>query len=126
MFSELNLKMSEDRHGYQDRSHSLWYCGAQEARKYQWFEAAFMIPGIRLAMTRQEPFALKAGEDAAGAVAAAWLDRARIAWPFTPFSVGELDNFISRWTKWFADASEGKLARPGSLPGPVKESWRKR
>lgn len=124
-FSELNLHMSEDRHGYEGRSHSLWYCDAQEAGRCQWFETAFMIPGLRLAMTRQEPFGLKPGEDAAGAVAAAWPDRAQIAWPFTPLNVGELDDFISRWTEWFADASEGKLARPGSLPErPVKESWR--
>ena len=90
--------MSKDRHGYEGRSHSLWYCDAQEAGRHQWFETAFMIPGIRLAMTRQEPFALKPGEDAAGAGAAAWPDRVQIAWPFTPLNVGELDDFMSRWT----------------------------
>ena len=115
-FSELNLNMTADRLGYQGRSHSLWYCDAQEAGRYQWFETAFMTPGIRLAMTRQEPFALKPGEDAASAFAVAWPDRAQIAWPFTPLSVGELDNFMSRWTEWFADAS--KENSPGPVPFP--------
>ncbi len=92
-FSELNLHLSEDRYDYESRSHSLWYCDAQEAGRYQWFETAFMIPGIRLAMTRQEPFALKPGRDAAVAVADAWPDRAQIAWPFTPRSTS------ANWTR---------------------------
>ena len=126
-YSELNLHMSPDPGGYEGRSHALWYCDAREEGKYQWFETAFMIPGIRLAITRQEPFALIPGPDALGALAAAWPDRAQIAWPFTPLNPGELDDLISRWTEWFADASEGKLARPGSLPErPVRDSWRHR
>ena len=126
-YSELNLHTSADPGGYEGRSHSLWYCDAREAGRYQWFETAFMIPGIRLAMTRQEPFALIPGPDSLGAVAAAWPDQAQVAWPFTPLNAGELDDLISRWTEWFADASEGKLARPGSLPErPVRDSWRQR
>jgi eukaryotic-like serine/threonine-protein kinase len=54
-FSELDLRMPADQYGYEGRSHSLWYCDAQEAGRYQWFETAFMLSPFTAKMARQDP-----------------------------------------------------------------------
>jgi eukaryotic-like serine/threonine-protein kinase len=35
--------MPADDSGYEGRGHSLWYCDAREAGRYQWFETAFTL-----------------------------------------------------------------------------------
>lgn len=107
-FSSLSLNIPPKHDDYEGRSHSLWYCDAQEAGRYQWFETAFMIPVRTRAMTRQEPFALNPGEDSAQAMRD-WPTHAQVAWPFMPVDVGRLEEFIDRWAGWLADAAEGKL-----------------
>ena len=48
------------------------------------------------------------------------------AWPFTPLTVGELDDFISRWSSWFAVAAQGQLNIPGTMPErDPNGSWRR-
>ena len=42
-YSSIALKIKPDRHGFEGRSHSLWYCDAQEAGVFRWYETAFMI-----------------------------------------------------------------------------------
>jgi eukaryotic-like serine/threonine-protein kinase len=127
--SSLSLRIPPDRFEYEGRSHSLWYCDAQEQDQYQWYETAFMgtafykLAGKR---SRQDPFALNPGEEAAKAV---WTGIAeyQVAWPFSVVSPGDLDDFIDRWASWFADASQGRLQHPSSMPerSPT-ESWRRR
>jgi hypothetical protein len=39
----LGVTIPANSHGYGGRSHSLWYCDAQEAGRFQWFETAFML-----------------------------------------------------------------------------------
>ena len=124
-FSVLSLQILAGSDGYEGRSHSLWYCDAQEARRYQWFETAFMIPVLVRARTRQDPFALNPGDDSAGAVASGWPDRAQVAWPFTPVSTSELAELIGRWAGWFADAAQGTLRRPNPMPERSPQgNWR--
>jgi serine/threonine-protein kinase len=123
-FSELDLRVPADHYGYEGRSHSLWYCDAQEAGRYQWFETAFMLSAFTAKMPRQDPFSLDPGEQAAGAVRSGIAD-IQVAWPFTQVSAGELDDFISRWAGWFADATEGRLNRPNPMPERSPSgSWR--
>lgn len=57
-----------NRSGYVGRSHSLWFCDAQETGRYQWFETAFMISPLIPRMSEEDPFALNPGGDAAQAV----------------------------------------------------------
>ncbi|WP_434582242.1 serine/threonine-protein kinase [Carbonactinospora thermoautotrophica] len=121
----LSIKIPIDRHGYEGRSHSLWYCDAQEAGRYQWFETAFMISPLIPKRGRQNPFALNPGIETAKAV---WngLAEFQVAWPFTPVRVSELDQFIDRWAGWFADAAQGQLHHPISMPERSPEgSWRR-
>ncbi len=73
---------------------------------------------------RQNPFALNPGEESAKAVwnrMAEW----QVAWPFTPLSVGDLDEFVNRWAGWFADAAQGQLGHPSSMSERLPQgSWR--
>ena len=122
--STLSLKIPADRHGYEGRGHSLWYCDAVEAGRFTWYETAFMFSALMAKHGRQDPFALNPGEEAAKAV---WNGMAEFqcAWPFTPLVVGDLSKFVDRWAEWLALASEGKLCRPSSMPErPPRGSWR--
>ena len=61
------------------------------------------------------PVMLPPGRDAGGAlsnVATSW----QIAWSFTPIDQDDSAEFIERWQGWFADAIEGKLRYPSSMP----------
>ncbi len=117
--------------GYKGRSHSFWYADAQESERYQWFETAFMvsplIPKIRKRLSQdpfvQNPFALSPNKNSAEAVRPG-MGKFQVAWPFTPLIAGDLDEFINRWTGWFADAANGQLRR--SQPElPTEGSWRR-
>jgi hypothetical protein len=123
--SSLSLHIPPDQIQYEGRSHSLWYCDAQEPEHYQWFETAFMFNPLVGRQTRQAPFALNPGEESAKAL---WpgIAEYQVAWSFTGLTVGELDEFIDRWASWFADAAQGRLEYPSPLPerSPVG-GWRR-
>jgi hypothetical protein len=124
--ASLSLRIPADRFEYEGRSHSLWYCDAQDQDQYQWFEAAFMMSPFSRRRGRQDPFALDPGEDSAKAL---WSGIAefQVAWPFSVVSPGDLNEFIDRWASWFAEASQGRLQHPSSIPerSPTG-SWRRR
>ena len=122
----LDLKIPEDRYQYEGRSHSLWFCDAEVAGEYAWYETAFMVSALIARRGRQDPFALAPGEEAAKAL---WMGMAeyQVAWPFTRLSLGELDEFIDRWAGWFADAAAGRLTHPTTMPErQAHGSWRTR
>lgn len=122
--SGLRLKIPHNRYDYKGRSHSLWFGDIQHLSDYGWFETAFMNSAFR-PQPSERPFALHPGEAAAKAV---WQGMAefQVAWPFTPLIVGELDEFIDRWAGWFADAAEGRLSFPTSMPErDPGGSWRR-
>lgn len=122
--SNVSIQFAPNSYGYEGRSHSLWYCDAQEARKYQWIETAFMVSSLIPKHGRQDPFALNPGEDAAKAVGIGMAEY-QVAWPFTVISIGDLDEFIGRWAGWFADAIQGRLNRPSTMPERQPHgSWR--
>jgi eukaryotic-like serine/threonine-protein kinase len=121
----LSIQIPRDRYGYEGRSHALWFCDAREVGRYQWFETAFMISPLIPRRGRQNPFALEPGEDSAQALSPG-LTEFQVAWPFTPITLGEIDEFINRWAVWFADASQGKLAPPSAMPERSSEgTWRR-
>jgi serine/threonine-protein kinase len=123
--SAIGIKIPPDEFGYEGRSHSLWYCDAHEVNHFAWFETAFMLtPGMpRISLSA--PFALDPGPESARAITGGMADY-QVAWPFTPLSPGELDEFVDRWGSWFADAAQGQLHRPSLMPErTVEGSWRK-
>ena len=110
---------------YGGRSHSLWYCDAQEEGRFQWFETAFMVMSLIPQRGIMDPFALDPGEEAAQAL---WSGRAshQVAWPFEPLDTNTLDAFIDRWASWFADGASGTLSHPSHMPERFAEgSWRR-
>jgi eukaryotic-like serine/threonine-protein kinase len=122
--AELNLKIPPDYYEYEGRGHSLWFADVKVAGNYAWYETAFMISPLMGRQGRQDPFALDPGEEAARAIGRGMADL-QVAWPFTPLIVGELDEWVDRWAGWFADAADGKLSHPGSLPERSPQgSWR--
>ena len=120
----LGIEIPHDRQEYGGRSHSLWYCDAVDAGRFQWFETAFMISAMSGYQSNLAPFALSPSEAAAKAL---WrgLAEYQVAWPYTPLIVGELNEFIDRWASWFADAAQGRFQHPRSMPERQSEgSWR--
>jgi len=121
----IGIHIPPNRHEYEGRVHSLWFCDAQEAGRYQWFETAFMVSAFIPKRGRQDPFAMNPGEESAKAVGSGMAEW-QVAWPFTPLTVGDLDEFINRWGGWFADAAQGQLTHPSSMPERSPQgSWRR-
>lgn len=113
--------------GYEGRSHSLYYCDAQRAGQYAWFETAFMeTPGGRSRRQRGlDPFSLQPGESA-GAALSNVMAETQVAWPFTELVTGEPEEFVDRWVGWFGDAVQGLLSRPMMMPERRPEgTWRR-
>jgi serine/threonine protein kinase len=124
--SGIILSIPMDQYGYQGRSHSLWFCDAREAGRYQWFETAFMISPLVRRGSKMNPFALDPGADAAKAL---WNGMAefQLAWPLEPVDIGDMDAFIDRWATWFAEAAQGCLTHPRYMPErDTPRNWRQK
>ena len=118
--TEMPVRM---RQGYVGRSHSLWYCDAQEAGVFRWYEIAFFD---RNARTRNgfSPFSLIPGDPDLKHALGNYSTPVQLARPFMPIDQGEEQAFIERWMDWFAAAAQGQL-RLGSLPElRARGSWR--
>ena len=121
----IGITIPEDRYGHQGRLHSLWYCDAQQAGVYRWYETGFMVSPLMSRTTAFYPVAFEPCENAGKALSNAMTEW-QVAWPFTPIDQGEEDGFIERWLDWFAQAAAGELRRPSSMPErPTHGSWRK-
>jgi len=114
-YTSISLRVKPDRYGFEGRSHSLWYCDAELAGVFRWYETAFMISGFVPKRPRLNPFALTPGREAYIALSPV-IAEIRVAWPFTPIDQGGEDDFSERWIGWFADAAEGLLQRPRRMP----------
>ena len=124
-FASINLKMPTDDYGYEGRSHSLWFGNIQDAARYGWYETAFMVSPLLARSSRQKPFSLDPGAEAAGALGPGMAGH-QVAWPFTPLVIGDLNEFIDRWAGWFAAAAQGQLHAPSIMPERSPDgSWRR-
>jgi hypothetical protein len=124
-YASISLRVPTNRMGYEGRAHSLWFCDALEAGRYAWFETAFMFMPLMNRSSSLAPFSMDLGE---GAAKALWNGMAeyQLAWPFTPLSLGDLSEFIDRWIGWLADAAQGRLQHPSTMPERQAEgSWRR-
>ena len=124
-YSSITLQIQPDLHGFEGRSHSLWYCDAQEAGVFRWYETAFMISALIPKRGRIDPFALGPGREAYIALAPITAEF-QVAWPFEPIDQGDEIDFIERWLGWFGQAAQGLLRHPSHMPeGDSSGTWRR-
>jgi eukaryotic-like serine/threonine-protein kinase len=125
-YSEIILETPHDLFGYDGRSHSLWFCDAREAGRYQWFETAFMISPLVPRTSKLRPFGLTPGPEAKMALGRS-VAEFQLAWPLEPVDIGDLDEFIDRWATWFALGAEGRLRGPSQMPErATPANWRQK
>jgi serine/threonine-protein kinase len=122
--TDVELVVPPDTYGYAGRSHAMWFCDAQEAGRYSWFETAFMIQPLMARQTNRDPFSLRPGGEAGEAIGPG-VGAYQVAWPFTKLDDASLEAFIGRWAGWFADAADGHLHRPSLPEGTTQGSWRR-
>lgn len=121
----LSLTIPTDQNGYGGRSHSLWFGDVQLVGQYGWYETAFWFNPFFRRSSRQTPFSLDPGPEAAKAVGPG-MNEFQVGWPFTPLVLGDLNRFIDRWANWFAAAEQGHLVYPSNMPElPPDGSWRR-
>jgi serine/threonine-protein kinase len=118
------VSFSRDPSGYQGRAHSLWFADALVEGSYQWFETGFTLMALMHEIPAYEPFPLDGGEDAVHALQPITHTH-RVAYPFTPLAVGDLEDFIDRWAEWFGAASQGQLQRISGGGANPEGSWRR-
>jgi eukaryotic-like serine/threonine-protein kinase len=124
-YSSLNLVIPQTFHGYEGRSHSLWFGDIQREGEYGWYESAFMFGFLARRIGAQAPFFLDPSAEAMAAIGPG-IGAYAVAWPFTPLVAGSLDEFIDRWAGWLADGADGRLNYPGHMPERDPQgSWRR-
>lgn len=94
-FTDIELSMPPDHYGYSGRSHALWFCDAQQAGSYAWFETAFMLQALMAQQSNRDPFSLKPGAEAGESVGPG-MNAYQVAWPFTKLDYDSLEDFINR------------------------------
>ena len=122
--TKISVSVSADRSGYTGRSHSLWYCDAQEQGVVRWYETAFMET---LGTNRPfAPFAMPPGASDTATAISPTLHTYQVARPFMPIDQGDEDSFVERWMGWFGEAAQGQLHYPSRLPEmETQGSWRR-
>lgn len=115
-YSTMRLTTTKHVRGYTGREHSLWFADVGKDNEFRWFETAF-INFVMMAGSQPSihPFALIPGQSSAEALQGGIMHHQH-AWPLTEIDPYDLTEFISRWAKWLAQAAEGKLFGPTTLP----------
>ena len=110
-YARIRLTVNTPNSAYKGRSHSLWYCDAQEVGVFRWYETAFITSELSKAPRTTEPFDLPPDRDAFLAHSNV-MHTINVAWPFGAIDQGDEAEFIDRWIGWFADGVQGQLRRP--------------
>ena len=121
-YSRITVAQSRERQGYRGRSHSLWFCDAQDERVYRWFELAFM-PSLYTGTILRIPFDQEPSRDVAPAFGMGG-GNFQLARPPAPIDQGEESIFVEQWLTWLAEASDNALETPRNLPEPSKGRYR--
>ncbi|WP_228559761.1 hypothetical protein [Catenulispora pinisilvae] len=123
--ASLTVKTTPPLRGYDGRKHSLWFCDAQQAGVYGWYEMAFMTHPATGIIESYAPFAMAPDATSRAALARSTAVH-QVAWPFTQVEAGDLEEFITRWANWLVQAQARRLAYPASMPErQVEGSWRR-
>lgn len=121
--SVITVALPNPVHGWQGRSHSLWYCDAHQEGRFAWHELAFMEMALRGYVPQIDPYAQSA--NAAQGVFSPGITGMQLGWPVEEIDRSDLSEFLGRWLDWFADAAAGRLSRPFQVPEkPTAGTWR--
>ena len=115
-FTAIAARKPRDRHQYEGRAHSLWFCDAHDEGVYRWYELAFMISPLIAQRSTVEPFALAPTDNYAALALTPVTDVRQVVWQPLPFDQGDDEQFIERWIEWFAAAADGSLSHPSHMP----------
>ena len=123
--TKISVSGPVNRGGDSGRSHSLWYCDAQDPGVFRWYETAFWDSKTYERGNGFIPFAMSPkGRDTARALSNGWHTH-NVARPFMPIDQGDEESFVERWIRWFAQAAQGQLRRPSRMPESNPQgSWR--
>ena len=136
--AEIGVKMLSDmeamrgegkRTGDRGRVHSLWYCDAFEAGRFEWAELGFVVTKEDGTMFQGEAIAPSAR--APGPRVAAALSgqggTLKLGYPFVGlFEEQARQEFVARWIGWFADATLDEFQRGMLAPiDPAFGAWRR-
>lgn len=130
MLSDMEAKRGEGkRTGDRGRIHSLWYCDAFVAGRFEWAELGFVVTKEDGSMFQGEAIAPSARAPGPR-VAAALAGRGgtlQLGYPFIGLSGKEARReFIERWIGWFADATLDEFQRGMLAPiDPAFGDWRR-
>lgn len=123
-YASVSVIMEGGAPGYKGRSHSIWFCDAQKAGRYAWYEVAFMESPLTGGSRAVAPYSRTPDEGsiALGGV----MGTEQLGWPFTEIDRSDPTDFVDRWTGWFADAANRRLQRPSTMPERATGgSWRR-
>ena len=115
-YTAIAARRTRDRHGYEGRAHSLWFCDAVDEGVYRWYELAFMIMASIPERFTLDPFALPPTDEQAASALTPVVDIRQVAWQPLPFDQGDEGQFLERWLIWFASAADGTLSYPRRMP----------
>jgi len=95
---------------------SLWYIKWNEHTACRWYEVSYMTSPYCDHKVPYEPFELRETKDADLATSTSMTHVYQRA--FGPKSIDDedMEDFLDRWLTRFAEASQGRLQRPGKLP----------
>lgn len=113
-YGRITVLTGNDR--YRGRSHSLWFCDAQQSGLYRWFENAWMYNPLFGRSYLLQPIGLPPNQETFLALSPITGTTHQLAWPFTAVDQGDEADFIERWLGWFAEAALGQLSRPSRMP----------
>lgn len=113
-----------NQYGWTGRSHSLWFCDAFTEGRFAWCELAFMESPLIAGRPTFEPYA---GEpEHVGVAFSNVIGTMQLAWGINELDRDDPAELVDRWLGWFADAVEGRLQRPSSMPERRSErNWRR-
>lgn len=124
-YAHIEVTFGGLRSSWLGRSHSLWFGDPHEPGRFGWYELAFMESPLLNRSPQVEPFARSpyesqtAFQNVVGGM--------QLAWPVVEVDRAEPDEFLQRWLGWFADAANGTLRAPSTMPErETNDSWRTR
>lgn len=121
--TSIEVRIPPNSYGYEGRSHSLWYCDAEEEGVFHWYETAYMISPFINKRRPQNPFSLNPEEESGKALSRTMAEY-QVAWPFMKIEIGNEHEFLDRWMNWFAQGAMNQLSQPSSMPERKIYGWR--